>query len=164
MNALANTLIHATDQVVRLNLAATQALLQDASHTSKELLTSKSAEETLALTGAFVQPAAERLVGYSRNAFGITSGIGTDLYKLVELQISEGKQKLGELIDLSLKNAPPGSEATVSFLKSALAASNTAYDTVASAAKKAAELAQSNLAAMGSAATDAVHSKHAGGA
>jgi phasin family protein len=162
LNDLAGTLIHATDQVARLNLAATQALFQDASIASKDLLGSKSPQESLAVAGAFVQPAAERLVGYSRNAYSITSAVGAELYKLVEIQLAEGKRRLAEIVELSLKNAPPGSEATVAFMKSALAASNGAYDTVASAAKKATEMAQSNLAAFGSAATDAVQSKPAG--
>lgn len=145
LNTLASTLIHATDQVVRLNLAASQALCLDATSASKRLLDCKNAEETMAITGGFAQPAVERMVGYSRNAFGISSRTGAELYDLVQTQVAEGKQRLGELIELSLKNAPPGSEAAVSLLKHALMASNVAADAVASAAKKAAELAQSQL-------------------
>ncbi len=159
LNAFGSTLFNATEKLATLNLDAARTLFQSAAETTQSLLRSKDAQELLAIAGASVQPAAERLVSYSRNAYGIASGAGAELSKLIETQVSVGNRKVTELIETAVKNAPGGSEAAVSFLKSALSASNTAYDTVSNVVRQAAELTESNLAAAATVATDVVKAK-----
>jgi phasin family protein len=154
LNALTSTLVNATEQVAALNLAASQALLNDASETSRHLISSKDPKQAMALAAGLAQPAAEKIAGYSRNAYGIVSGVGAELYKIVEVQVAEGRRKVAEMVEMSLKNAPAGSEAAVTFLQGALSASNSAYDTVTKATKKASELAEANLAASVAVASD----------
>ncbi len=159
LNAFGSTLFNVTEKLATLNLDAARTLFQSAAETTQSLLRSKDAQELLAIAGASVQPAAERLVSYSRNAYGIASGAGAELSKLIETQVSVGNRKVTELIETAVKNAPGGSEAAVSFLKSALSASNTAYDTVSNVVRQAAELTESNLAAAATVATDVVKAK-----
>jgi hypothetical protein len=59
------------------------------------------------------------------------------------------------MIDFAAKNAPAGSEPAVSMFKSAIAATNTAFDTVSKAAKQATDWAESNFAAAASATMNA---------
>jgi hypothetical protein len=54
---------------------------------------------------------------------------------------------VSEAIDQLSKNAPAGSEGAVALIKSSLANVNSAYESVANAARQAAEAAESNVAA-----------------
>ncbi len=159
LTAVGTVLFTATEKLAALNIAATRSMLQDATSTAQTLLSSKDVQEALTLAGGLVQPAAEKLVGYSRNAYGIASGTGAELSKIVEAQVAEGNRKVAELIDLAAKSAPAGSETAVSMIKSAFSASNTAFDTVSKAAKQATEMAESNLAAAAAVANDVVKGK-----
>jgi phasin family protein len=159
LNAFGSALFNATEKLANLNIAATRALLQDAAETTRNLLGSKNAQEALAIARGLMQPAAERLVGYSRNAYDIARGTNAELSKILEAQVTESNRKVAELFESAFKSAPPGSEAALSFLQSALSASNTAYDTVSNVVKQAAELTESNFAAATEVATDVVKAK-----
>lgn len=69
------------------------------------------------------------------------------MLKLSESHVAEVQKNLSESIDQLAKNAPTGSESAVALLKSTLASANNAYDSLNKAAKQAAEVAESNLAA-----------------
>jgi hypothetical protein len=58
------------------------------------------------------------------------------------------------MLDKLAKNAPAGSDVAVAAVKSALAAANTAYDSVSKAARQATELAEANFAAASNAAKE----------
>lgn len=152
LSALSNTLVNATEQVASLNAAASKALLEDATATGRSVLDAKDPGAAMAITSAMAQPAAKRIMGYSRNAFGIATGVGVQMYQLIESQVAEGRRRVAEMIEASIKDAPPGSEAAVMFLRTALSASNTAYDAVHTATKQASGLVESNMAAAATAA------------
>jgi phasin family protein len=164
--ALSQTLFDAAEKFVDLNLAATKAVMDESAEKAQALMGVKDVQELLALAGSVAQPSTEKVVSYSRTAYGIASGAGAEVSKIIETQISQGNKKMAELIEFAAKNAPAGSEPAVSILKSAIAAANTAYDTMNKAAKQVVEMAESNLAAATSAtmkaaaaANDAVKSK-----
>ena len=165
--ALSHTVFGATERLVDLNLAATKALLEESADKAQELLSVKDVQELLAVGGGFAQPTFDKFVSYGRNVYSITSGATNDVSKIVETQIAEGNKKFAEMIEFAANSAPTGSEPVVSMLKSALAATNTAYDTFTKATKQAADIVESNLAAATnatlkatSAANDAVKGKN----
>ncbi|MFM8880762.1 MAG: hypothetical protein ACKOGK_00750, partial [Betaproteobacteria bacterium] len=51
-------------------------------------------------------------------------------------------------IESMAKNAPAGSEGVVSFVKSAMAASNSAWDQVSKTTRQVVEMAEANVAAV----------------
>jgi phasin family protein len=155
LNSLGHTVFNAAEKLVNLNLAAAKALMQDAADTTQTLLGAKDVQELVALSSTLGQPTIEKAVSYSRNIYGIASGASAEISKIVEAQLADGNRKVSELIDFATKNAPAGSEPALSMIKSAVAASNTAFDTVSKAAKQAADLAESNFAAAASATVNA---------
>ena len=154
-NSLGHTVFNATEKFINLNLAAAKALMQDAADTTHQLFGAKDVQELVALSSTLGQPTIEKAVSYSRNVYGIASGASAEISKIVEAQIADGNRKVSELIDFATKNAPAGSEPALSMFKSAVAASNTAFDTVSKAAKQAADWAESNFAAAASATVNA---------
>ena len=149
--ALSQTVFDATERLVELNLAAAKATVEDSVEKTQALLSVKDAQEFLALSGSFAQPTLEKFVSYSRTVYGIANGAGTEISRIVESQVAEGNKKVAQAIDVAAKSAPAGSEPALSMFKSAVAAANTAYDTMNKAAKQVVDVAESNLAAATSA-------------
>ena len=155
MQAVGQIVFNATEKLINLNMTAAKAAFQDATESGQALLGAGDVQELFALAGGTAQPALEKLVGYSRNAYGIASGTGAELTKVVEAQLNEGNRKLADFIELTAKNAPTGSEPAVSLFKSALAAANTVFDTAAKASRQTTDWAESNFASAASATLNA---------
>ncbi len=153
--AVGQTVFSAAEKLINLNLTAAKAAFADATESSQALLCARDVQEFVALAGSSTQPAVEKIVGYSRNAYGIASGASSELSKIIEAQLNDGNRKLADLIDLAAKNAPTGSEPAVSLFKSAVAAANTAFDTCAKATRQATDWAESNFATAASATLNA---------
>jgi hypothetical protein len=68
--------------------------------------------------------------------------------KFFEAQTAEANKTLASTLDKVTKNAPAGSDVAVAAMKSALAAANSAYDSMSKVAKQASELAEANFAAV----------------
>lgn len=149
--ALSNTVFDATEKLFGLNIAAAKALIEESAGTTQSFLGVKDVQEFVALSGGLAQPTVEKFVSYGRNVYGIASGAGAEVTKIVETQVAEGNKKFADLIEFAAKNAPAGSEPAVSMFKSAVAAANTAYDTMNKVAKQAVDMVESNVAAATSA-------------
>lgn len=149
--AVSHTLFDATEKLVDLNLAAAKATMEESAERATALMSARDVQELLALSGSMAQPAVEKMVSYSRTVYGITSGAGAELTRIVETQVAEGNKKVADLVEFATKNAPQGSEPAVSMFKSAVAAANTAFDTYTKATKQAVEMVESNVAAATSA-------------
>lgn len=156
--ALSHVAFNMTEKLVDLNLAAVKAAMDESAAKTQALLGVRDAQELFAINGTLAQPTFEKLVGYSRNVYGIINGAGAEVKEIVETQIAERNGKVAQLVEFASKNAPAGSESVVSLFKNAVAASNTAYDTFNKAAQQAAEAAESNFTAATQASVNAVSS------
>jgi len=145
--AVQNTFFKGFEKLVDLNLKAVRASLDEVAQKSQEAANLKDVQETLSFTSALAQPTAEKAVAYSKHVYDIVSGVQTDLGKLVEAQVARNQQQFADAVEQFSKNAPAGTEGAVSLLKSSLATANSAYESVAKAAKQATDAAESNLTA-----------------
>jgi phasin family protein len=164
--ALSHAVFEATEKLVDLNLAAAKAFMDESAERTQALLGVKDVQELLAVASGLAQPSMEKFASYGRNVYSIASGTGAEFSKIVESQVAEGNKRVSELVELAAKNAPAGAEPAVSLLKTAVAAANTAYDTLAKVARQAVDAAESNFAAAtqaslkaAAAANDAVKAK-----
>ncbi len=149
--AASHAVFSATERFVELNLAAAKAMMDESADRAQALLGVKDVQELLSMSGSLAQPSLEKATSYSRQVYGIAAGTGAELSKIAESQIAESNKKIAEIVEFASKSAPAGSEPAVSMFKSAVAAANTAYDTLTKATKQAVELAESNIAAATSA-------------
>jgi len=145
--AVQNTFFNGVEKLIDLNLKAVRASLDEVAQKSQEAANLKDVQETLSFTSALAQPTAEKAVAYGKHVYDIVSGVQTDLGKLVEAQVARNQQQFAEVVEQFSKNAPAGTEGAVSLLQSSLATANSAYESVAKAAKQAADTAGSNLTA-----------------
>ena len=153
---LANTAFASAEKLATLNLNTARSILEDSVTNTKALLGAKDAQELVTLQAALAQPTVEKLVSYGRSVYEISAAAQEDLSKILESQLSEINKNLSAALDKAAKSAPAGSDVAVAAVKSAIAAANSAYDSINKAAKQVAEIAEANVSAATSATVKAV--------
>ena len=135
-----------TERLAALNLNTARAAMEDGAAAVSALFGAKDPQALIALQATLAKPAVERAMAYSRSVYEILSQSSNGLTKIAEGQAAEIKKTFSAAIDQSLKNAPAGSEAVVTAVKSAIAAADSAYNNMAKAAKQATETIEANVA------------------
>ena len=143
--AVQNTFFSGFEKLVDLQLKAVKATLDDVALKSQEAIEVKDAQEALALGQAWSQPGAERALAYSKHVYDIMSGVQSDLTRLAEEQLSQGREQLNDAIEQFSKNAPTGSESAVALMKSSLASATNAIESINRATKQAVQTAETNI-------------------
>lgn len=143
------------EKLIELNMAASKALLGESIGHLQALTEVKDAQALMTLQSSLVKPMAEKAASYSRHLYDIVSGSSADFTKVFESASAESQKAVTELLETSLKNAPAGSEAAVTVIKSAMTAGNNAVETAQKSAKQAAQLVESNITALSTAAQKA---------
>jgi len=153
---VANAAFASTERLAALNLNTARAVLEDGVANAKALMGAKDVQELVALQSAMAQPMVEKAVAYSRNVYEIATQTQEELSKVVEGQMTEVNKGVAAALDKAAKSAPAGSDVAVAAVKSAIAAANSAYDSMSKAAKQVAEMAEANVAAATNATVKAV--------
>ncbi|QCP50129.1 phasin family protein [Trinickia violacea] len=152
---LTNKAFDGLEKLTELNLQVVKSTIAEGQENAQRALSAKDAQEFLALQAGIVQPAAEKVLSYSRHLYEIASATQAEFARAVEAQYEDQNRKVQALVDNVAKNAPAGSETAVAVMKAAITAANTTYETVQKATKQAVEIAESNFNAATTAATKA---------
>ena len=142
------------ERLVDLHMAVTKAALAESTQHLQAMLSAKDAQELLALQANMFQPLAEKTAAYNRHLYDIAAGASADLGKAVEAKVAESQAQLSSLVENTAQNAPAGSETAVAMMKSAVAATNNAYESVQKAVKQATDVVQANINAVTSSAAN----------
>lgn len=153
---LANTAFASAERFAALNLNTARSLLEDSVANTKALLAVKDIQELVNLNTTLTQPSVEKAVAYSRSIYEIAAQTQEEISKIVEAQFTEANKTVASALDQAAKNAPAGSDVAVAAVKSAIAAANSAYDSLSKAAKQVAEMTEANVAAATNATVKAV--------
>lgn len=153
---VANTAFASAERIAALNLNTARTLLEESVSNAKSLLAVKDVQELMNLQTSLAQPALDKAIAYSRSLYEIATQTQEEFGKIVESQFAEVNKNVATVLDKAAKNAPAGSDVAVAAVKSAIAAANSAYDTMTKAAKQVAEIAEANVAAATSATVKAV--------
>jgi phasin family protein len=137
----------AFEKLSALNFNVTKSAFEDAVNHAKAMLAVKDVQELVNLNATAAQPTLEKAIAYSRSVYEVTSGSQAEVTRFMEAQAAEYNRNVVGLLDKLAKNAPAGSDVAVAAVKSALAAANSAYDSMTKAAKQATEIAEANFAA-----------------
>lgn len=143
--AVQGTVFSGFEKLVDLNLKVMKATMDEASQKTQQAMGIKDAQDVVSMTSGMVQPSAEKAAAYSKHVYDIVSGVQADLTKLAEGKVAESQKHMSAAVEQFSRNAPSGSEGTISMIKSSLAQATAAYDSMNKAAKQAAEVAEKNL-------------------
>ena len=153
---VANTAFASAERLAALNLNTARSLLEDSVSNVKAMMAVKDPQGLVALQASLAQPAVEKAVAYSRSVYEIATQTQEELAKVFDSQVSEMNKTVVSALDKAVKSAPAGSDVAVAAVKQAIAAANSAYDSMTKAAKQVAEIAEANVAAATSATVKAV--------
>ena len=137
--------IECMEKHLELNLKAAKANLADATEASSQLMSVKDFPELYAVAQTVGQPAVGKAAAYNRNIYNINAEAATEFAKLVESRIEEANKAMASAVNDLSKNAPAGTEGMVAMMKSAFAASNSAFDAINKAAKQVVEMVEHNV-------------------
>ena len=152
----ANIYMASAEQLLRLQLDAAKAALDENAKNAKALLNVKDPQQVMALRTKLAESSMEKAMDFSRNVYEVTSRAQQEIAQLLESRVAEFKKSVAGSVDKAAKGAPAGADVALSALKSTFAASSTALDNMTRAARQLAELAQSNVRAAANIASDAV--------
>lgn len=153
---LTNTAFASAERLAALNLNTARQFLEEGVAQAKALLAAKDVQELMSLQSGLAQPMIEKTLEYTKNTYEIAKETQEQVAKIIEAQVAELNKNVSAMLDKAAKNAPAGSDIAVAAVKSAIAAANSAFDTMNKAAKQVAELAEANVAAATSATVKAV--------
>ncbi|WP_168787567.1 phasin family protein [Paraburkholderia aromaticivorans] len=153
--ALLNKAFEGIEKLAGLNVQAVKSTLAENQEMVVKALSAREPHELFSQPTSQAQPAVEKAQSYWRHVYEILSGTQADFAALAEAQYKQFQSDAQGFIDGLAKNAPPGSENTVtawkSFFATASETANLAYETAAKAARQAVETAESNVHAASSA-------------
>ena len=144
---IATAQFSAVEKIANLQAVALKSAFEDTMANARALAATNDVQEFVKLQGSFVQPAYEKAMAYSKGVYEVATQTNADLAKLAERRVAEWNEGVASFLDKALKNIPGASDAVVGAFKQAVAASNTAYDSLTKATKQATEIAEANVAA-----------------
>ncbi|WP_323140408.1 TIGR01841 family phasin [Massilia phyllosphaerae] len=147
ISALTSKTFEGVEKLVELNINTAKAALENSSATARQLLAAKDAQEFFSVSASQAQPNAEKALTYGRQVASIAADTGAEFSKVAEGQFAEVNRKVISLVDEVTKNAPAGSEAYVSALKTAISNANAGYEQFSKTTKQAREAMETNVTA-----------------
>lgn len=145
--SLATITLQGTERLVGLQMKTAKEALDESLKSAKALTDVKSVQEFMTLQSGTAQPSLEKMVAYSRSLYEVAAETQTQFSKVFEDRMTKVSGELVAAMDKAVKTAPAGSETALAAFKSAVAAANTAYDTLSKVAREAADMAVNNASA-----------------
>ncbi len=142
----AQTQFEALEKIAQLNIESAKEAMVDGAEHVKTLLDAKDPQDLMKLNAAYAQPSLAKAVSYSKSVYDVATSTQAHVTKMIESQAAEMNRTMVSMLDTIAKNSPAGGEAAMGAVKTAMAAMNTAYDSLTRVAKQAAEVVDVNFA------------------
>lgn len=136
------------EQLTALNLQVFKASLQEVTETGLAAMSAKDPQAMLALQAKLLQPAAEKAAAYGRKVYDIVAATKAEVESATGVQVADAQKSFLTAIEAATKNAPEGSSSAIALFKSAVAATNNAFDGMQKATRQATDAAEANYTAV----------------
>lgn len=124
------------ERMFALNLEAVKVSLDVTAKNAKAVGAVKDAQALNGLTTKASETGAEFMAGYSKNLQEINNAAQAKFGALVEERVASFQKSMVEGLDKAAKTAPAGSDVAFAAIKSSMAASTAAMDTLTKAGKQ----------------------------
>ena len=146
------------ERVFALNLEAAKVSLDETAKGTKAATAVKDAQEFNGLRTKAAETGLEFFMGYSKNLYDISNFAQAQYSSLIEERVSAFQKSVVDGIDKAAKNAPAGTDVAFAALKSSVAASTAALDTLSKASKQVSAFTDTAIKAAADTATKATAS------
>jgi phasin family protein len=123
------------ERVIALQLEFAKSSLEQAARGAKALAGAKDVQELVSVRTRTAENAVERLVGYSRSLYEISSAAQSQFSKLAEERMATFQQAVTDTVEQAARSAPAGSDVAVAAIRSSMAATTAAFDSFNKAAR-----------------------------
>jgi phasin family protein len=137
--------VEGVEKLAALYMQTIRATLADTVDLAQKSLSVKEPQDWLALQNSLAASMADKVQIYSRQAIDIISATQAEFTRIGKAQCEAYGRQMKSVVEDVARNAPAGSEATMTALDSAIAAANTLYETLQSSGQQAVEATRSNL-------------------
>lgn len=145
--SLATSQFAALERLASLNANTVKGVFDQSIASARALAGAKDVQELVQLQSGFALPTLDKAIAYSRSVYEVVTHASAEASKIGERRATEWKEDFVSALDKAAKNAPAGSDVTVSAVKQMLAVANTAYDNFSKVAKHASEITDEGIAA-----------------
>jgi phasin family protein len=135
------------ERTLNVQIEYAKGALKQATLNARAAAQAKDVQELLALRTRIAENAVENLIGYSRSLYEVASEAQTEYSRLAEERMARFQRAVSEGVDQAARSAPAGSDVAVAAIKSQLAATTAAFDTLTKAARNLASYADAGVAA-----------------
>ena len=132
------------EQLAALNLQVSKTLLAEMAEGSQAILSARSPEEMIRIQTNALQDAPAKAAAYANQVKAIVESSLAGQRVAAEAKIAQVQAQFVASVSDMLKNAP-GSENALALVKSAVAASNDAYESANKAGKQVADAVEANV-------------------
>lgn len=143
--ALAAKSFEGFQKLAELNVNVAKAAVAESTAAVQQLSSIKDPQAFIAFATAQAKPNAEKVAAYGRAVYDIVSTSGAEFTQAAEAQVAKANEDTAAFIETLTKNAPAGSEAAVTALKTMVAAGNTAFENINRATKSAVASAKTQV-------------------
>jgi phasin family protein len=150
----ANSAFEGVEALTTLNLQAAKTVLAESAESTQAVMSARSPEEVIRVQAAVLQSLPEKSVAYANQFKSIVESSFAAQRAAAEAKVADVQAQFVDAMANALKNAP-GSENTMALVKSAVAASNNAYEGVNKASKQVADVVEANVSKLTEGATKA---------
>lgn len=133
------------DKVIRLNMAAVRATVEESAAAANQVLAARTPQESLALARAQIKPNLDKAISYGGQLFNIATSAQSELSAAVEAQIAAANRNATALMEEVFSKAPPGFEGVMTAFKSGFGNTGGGYEQMTRTAKQAMETMEANL-------------------
>ena len=144
---LASLSLEKAERLTKLNLQAAKIALEQGVNNANAVAGVKDVQEFLALRAKLAEAGVQTALGYSRGVYEIASEAQADFSALAEEAWASYTKGMAAWVEKATKNAPAGSDAAVTALKSTVAATTAAFDQFSKATKQVANFADASMRA-----------------
>ncbi len=152
---MSNQAVENLGKLAALNAQAVRSTLEDTSDLAQKSLSIKEPQEWPAMQNSAASLMADRMQSYCGQVFDLVSATQVEFARIGKAQCETYGRQMKSVVEDVTRNAPAGSEATLTALDSAIAAANTLYETLQSSGHQAIEATRSNLEVASAAAKNA---------
>ena len=144
---IANVAFIGIEQLVNLNVWAAKNALEANTKNFKALSEITDVQDLVAFRTKVTETGVESALSYSRDAYEVISGTQAEVSKVVESGMSTLNKNLASVVDKAVKSAPAGSDVAVTALKSTLAATSAAIDSLTKATRQVVDFTDASVRA-----------------
>ena len=135
------------EQLVNLNVWAAKNAFEVNTKHFKALSEITDVQDLVAFRTKFAESGIENALSYSRDAYEVLSGTQAEVSKVLEAGMSTLNKNLASVVDKAVKSAPAGSDVAVTALKSTMAATSAAIESMTKATRQVVDFTDASVRA-----------------